>query len=99
MASELQLIDNLSPIKYLKKQNFQSHHQLYLVWSPVLGPVDPGPVLGDDHDQEVAVLAVRGKHRPLLADLAPVAARAGLGEGGEVDAVGVTAAPLKIYLV
>ena len=58
-----------------------------------------GPVLGDDHDQEVAVLAVRGKHRPLLADLAPVAARAGLGEGGEVDAVGVTAAPLKIYLV
>ena len=50
VASELQLIDNLSPIKYLKKQNFQSHHQLYLVWSPVLGPVDPGPVLGDDHD-------------------------------------------------
>ena len=60
---------------------------------------ESGPVLGDDHDQEVAILAVRGKHRPLLADLAPVAARAGLGEGGEVDAVGVTAAPLKIYLV
>ena len=67
---------------------------------PVLQLAGEGwPVLGDDHDQEVAVLAVRGKHRPLLADLAPVAARAGLGEGGEVDAVGVTAAPLKIYLV
>ena len=54
-----------------------------------------GPVLGDDHDQEVTVLAVRGEHRPLLTDLAPVAARAGLGQGREVDAVGVTAAPLK----
>ena len=55
-----------------------------------------GSVLGDDHDEEVAVLAVRGEHRPLLTDLAPVAARAGLGQGREVDAVGVTATPLKI---
>ena len=55
-----------------------------------------GPVLGDDHDQEVAVLAVRGEHRPLLAHLAPVAARAGLGEGREVDTVGVTSTPLRI---
>ena len=40
---------------------------------------DGGPVLGDDHDEEVAVLAVRSEHRTLLAHLAPVAARAGLG--------------------
>ena len=42
-----------------------------------------GPVLGDDHDQEVAVLAVRGEHRPLLAHLTPVAARAVQGQRGE----------------
>ena len=42
-----------------------------------------GPVLGDDHDKEVAVLAVRGEHRPLLTDLAPVAARAGQRQRGE----------------
>lgn len=82
-------IMDLSPTQYLS-----------LSLLPVLQLAgEGGPVLGDDHDQEVAVLAVRGKHRPLLADLAPVAARAGLGERGEVDAVGVTAAPLKIYLV
>ena len=42
-----------------------------------------GPVLGDDHDQEVSVLTVRGEHRPLLTDLAPVAARAGQGQRGQ----------------
>ena len=39
-----------------------------------------GSVLGDDHYQEVPVLAVCGEHRPLLTDLAPVAARAGQGQ-------------------
>ena len=55
-----------------------------------------GPVLGDDHYQEVPVLAVCGEHRPLLTDLAPVAARAGLGQSCEVHAVSVAATPLKI---
>ena len=39
-----------------------------------------GSVLGDDHYQEVPVLAVCGEHWPLLTDLAPVAARAGQGQ-------------------
>ena len=79
VAAELQLIDNVSPIKYLENK-IQSHRHLR-TWhdAPVLSSVNPGPVLGDDHDEEVAVLAVRGKHRTLLTHLAPVAARAGLG--------------------
>ena len=43
VASELQLIDNLSPIKYLRfKKNFQSHQSFssrHLFWAPsILGP-------------------------------------------------------------
>ena len=65
-------IMDLSPTQYLSLS------------LPVLQLAGEGrSVLGDDHDQEVAVLAVRGKHRPLLADLAPVAARAGQGQRGE----------------
>ena len=48
---------------------------------------DGGPVLGDDHDEEVAVLAVRGEHRTLLAHLAPVAARASQAQRGQRDIV------------
>ena len=56
-----------------------------------------GSVLGDDHDQEVAVLAVRGEHRPLLTDLAPVAARAGQGQRGERHVVHARLGELHTY--
>ena len=80
MASELQLIDNLSPTKYLRFKKKLSITPILFVSTPVLGSVNSGPVLGDDHYQEVPVLAVCGEHRPLLTDLAPVAARAGQGQ-------------------
>ena len=58
---------------------------------------DGGPVLGDDHDEEVAVLAVRGEHRPLLTDLAPVAARAGQRQRGERHVVHARLGELHTY--
>ena len=54
-------------------------------------------MLGDDHDQEVAVLAVGGEHRPLLTDLAPVAARAGQGQRGERHVVHARLGELHTY--
>ena len=83
VASELQLIDNLSPIKYLQNKTVNPPTLFVSTSTPVLGSVNLRSVLGDDHDQEVAVLAVRGEHRPLLAHLAPVAARAVQGQRGE----------------
>ena len=50
---------------------------------PCPGPDKLGTFLRHHHHQQVSVGAVRGEHRALLADLAPVAARGVEREGGE----------------